>query len=555
MNRIIHHSIALIWFVCLTLSGQAADHYSGFADPGSGSTDSGSGQPGSLRDDSLLLAGLHSGILHSIFDLQFERADSLMDISSELFPEAPGNIYLRGYRQFLDVLIEGGRPGFEALLEENGQRIETLREAARSYPVSFSYLSTIHLQSSVLCAYHGENFRAARHYYYAYHYLRQSEEKNAGNPLNYRNRGLITLISGSVPEEYGWMLRVLGIRGDIAQGLGYLQEYYTATSGTDRLEACLLLRFALQTLDHGEKVVDEILKGAGNDPVHQVRDYRHPGNGDFGETGAETLYRYANALEDLGAGRSNDVVEELQDYLQAAGEKAFPYLDLLLGEAMLNALDTGALVPLESFINRYNGEHYRHYTWHKISWDYALIGKWDRYEATRQKVLQCGEPYLDADRQALSEAQDTLPLNIVLLKARLLFDGGDYRKALEQLEVPEELTARGERDSLPQIPLSNKRDSIEYRYRLARIYDRLGDTERAVRYYEQVLAEDTGTGWYFAPNSALHLGMIHEASGDTEKALAYYRECLKINKSAYKMSIDYKARQGVRRMEQKLELR
>jgi hypothetical protein len=70
-----------------------------------------------------------------------------------------------------------------------------------------------------------------------------------------------------------------------------------------------------------------------------------------------------------------------------------------------------------------------------------------------------------------------------------------------------------------------------------------------------VLAEYTGTGWYFAPNAALHLGMIREESGDPDMALEYYRKCLKINKSAYKMSIDYKARQGVRRMEQKLELR
>jgi tetratricopeptide (TPR) repeat protein len=170
-------------------------------------------------------------------------------------------------------------------------------------------------------------------------------------------------------------------------------------------------------------------------------------------------------------------------------------------------------------------------------------------------VLQCGEPYLDADRQALSEAQDTLPLNIVLLKARLLFDGGYYRKAMEQLEVPDKLTVSGGRDSLPQILLLNKRDSVECRYRLARIFDRLGDLDSAVLNYKQVLAGDPGSGWYFAPNAALHLGMIHEAAGYTERALAYYRECLRINKSAYKKSIDYKARQGVRRMEQKLELR
>ena len=67
--------------------------------------------------------------------------------------------------------------------------------------------------------------------------------------------------------------------------------------------------------------------------------------------------------------------------------------------------------------------------------------------------------------------------------------------------------------------------------------------------YEKVLATGSGDSWYFAPNAALHLGMISEKDGNPGKALEYYLECLKINKSAYKKSIDHKARQGVRRLE------
>jgi tetratricopeptide (TPR) repeat protein len=117
------------------------------------------------------------------------------------------------------------------------------------------------------------------------------------------------------------------------------------------------------------------------------------------------------------------------------------------------------------------------------------------------------------------------------------------------------LDSLGTAQDPPAIPLLNRRDSVEYRYRLARIYDRLGEREKAVRCYRQVLASDRGEDWYFAPNAALHLGMIHEAAGDPEKALASYRECLKINRSAYKKSIDYKARQGVQRIESLQKLR
>ena len=54
--------------------------------------------------------------------------------------------------------------------------------------------------------------------------------------------------------------------------------------------------------------------------------------------------------------------------------------------------------------------------------------------------------------------------------------------------------------------------------------------------------------WYFAPNSALHMGLLYEQRGEHEQALYYFDKCLKINRSAYKKSIAYRARQGIERM-------
>lgn len=459
---------------------------------------------------------LHSQILYSILSLHFGEADSLLEISLELDPGNSETLYLQNYLEFLNVLISGDMESFGGYIEASGKRVESIRAGRTNYPGSDSDLSSIHLQSSVLCAYHGEMFKSARHFYYSYRYLRKSEEADPGEVRNLRNRGLSTLIIGSVPEEYRWLLTVFGMKGDIEEGFGFLEEYHAEAGGPERLEACLILMFGRHMIDPGE----------GDLSV----------NGDC-RIDSLTLYRYALALKDLGSGNSEKVIENLLDYRQEEGERKFVYPDLLLGEAMLNKLDTGAYVQLERFARNHGGDHYRHYAWHKLSWCYALNGEWDRYRDARQEVLGSGEPYLDADRQALSEALDTLPLNTDLLKARLLFDGGYYQDALGRLE------------DRSAVLLRNRRDSIEYNYRLARIYDRLGDRDRAVAYYEEVIASGSGEAWYFAPNAALHLGMISEKEGNPDKALEYYRECLKINKSAYKKSIDYKARQGIRRLE------
>ena len=467
------------------------------------------------------LPGIHAEILNSIIDLRFERADSLLDHCLELDINDAGTLYLQNYLEFLDAVISGDRQDFEQYLEASGSRIRTIRSGIKNDPGSLAVLSSIYLQSSFLRANHGETIRAARNFYSSHRYLRQSEERNPGSSGNYRIRGLITLVTASMPDDYHWLLKVFGMGGDTEEGFRYLQKYYNASRGPYRLEACLLLLYASHTIDPGNKN-ENVPASCGGDSC-----------------GGEsiTLCRYIRALEDLSLGNSRGVVANLLEYRQKTGEREFPYLDLLLGEAMLNNLDVGARVPLERFIRNHKGDSYIHYAWHKISWCYALNGEWDSYRDARQEALGSGEPYLDADRQALSEAIDTLPLNIFLLKARLLFDGGYYREALGQLADSSE------------VLLVNHRDSLEYTYRLARIHERLGDTVTAIAYYEEVIASGSGENWYFAPNAALHLGIIHENNGDTQKALEYYRECLKINNSAYERSIDYKARQGIRRLE------
>jgi tetratricopeptide (TPR) repeat protein len=466
-----------------------------------------------------ILSEAADNILYAILDLRFSDADSMLTVSLGKYPGNPGLLYLRNYLEFLDALIAGTRESFDAYTEQSARCLESIRAAGKKDTVATIFLSSVHLQSSLLSAYHGENFNAARHFIYAHRFLRQSEERGGGDALKFRNRGLITVSVGSVPEEYRWLLKVFGMRGEIEEGLGYLEEYLAFTEGARRVEAGILL-----------KLVSPMAGSAGKDPDH---------TGKSGTTGPDslTLLIYARALQDLTSGKSRKVIEDLSGFVQASGERELPYLDLLLGEAMLNGLDSNACIPLERFAENHAAVHYRHYAWHKLSWCYALQGRCDRYEETRRKVLDCGEAFVDADRQALSEASDTLPLNTSLLKARLLFDGGYYHEALALLEHNS------------SIPLMNSRDTIEYRYRLARTHERLGNPADALSLYQQVLSSKSAEDWYFAPNAALHAGLIFEAEGSRGKAFEYYRLCLKINNSSYKRSIDYKARQGINRLE------
>ncbi len=457
----------------------------------------------------------YSSILNQILSLQFDTADSLIEAFRGGHEMVLEIMYLENYLEFLDALIGGDRASYENYLSKSVERLDSIRSRFGYLPGRLSVISAIHLQSSFLNAYHGDNLKAARNFYVAKRYLRQLESAVPENPVNEKLGGLIYLVAGSAPAEYNWLMKIFGIRGDAEMGLEYLGDYHDGSTGANRLESCLILLYARQ-MTGLEEGTGRPLTDCGSDTV--------------------TLQRYFYAYHALKSGHSREVTEILGTWRQDPGETSFSYLDLLLGEAMLNNFQSEAGDQLLQFLQTTRGDHYVKTAWHKLSWYYYLNGDSAAYREARENVIQKGNMILDADKQAFREAGEKTPPNPGLLKSRLYFDGGHYWRSREIL--------------LGIYPgdLASQRDSLEYTYRLARISDCLGEIDEAIVKYHEVIKNGQGSSWYFPSNAALLMGMIYEDMGKKEKALESYHTCLKMNRSAYKNSIGNKAKQGIRRL-------
>jgi hypothetical protein len=455
----------------------------------------------------------YSTILGKILSLQFDTADKLIsEIGGD--PELGTEIlYLRNYLEFLDALITGDRSGYEEYLSRSQVRLDSIQSGFGHLSDHLLMISAIHLQSSFLNALHGENFKAARNFYVAKRYFRQSESYRLKDPFKEKLEGLLNIIAGSAPAEYHWLMRIFGIRGDILLGLDQLLEYHDGTSGSDRLESCMILLYAQQ------------ITGQGTREQHA----------DCTEN-TLTLNRYLHAYHALKSGQSREVIELLDAWQQEPGERALSYLDLLLGEALLNGTHPGAGDQLVRFLERTEGDQYIKTAWHKLSWHHFLEGDSAAYYMARNKVINEGKGILDADKQAFREASEDVLPNAFLLRSRLYFDGGYYRRSFETLQ------------QIKQGDLTSRMDSLEYTYRLARIADQLGTKDEALSGYHEVIEAGMGSTWYFSSNAALHMGMIYEERGDTAMAIQFYKTCLKINRSAYRNSIGNKAKGGIRRL-------
>jgi tetratricopeptide (TPR) repeat protein len=210
--------------------------------------------------------------------------------------------------------------------------------------------------------------------------------------------------------------------------------------------------------------------------------------------------------------------------------------DFELGFTKLYHLETqDAARSLEIFVNNFKGKFYVKDAYQKLSWCYYLQGSQAKAEETRKNILKKGATDTDADKQALKDAKSGKWPNVLLLKARLLSDGGYSNDAAALLH------GKTEDD------FSKEEEKLEFAYRVARIYDDLGREEDAIRNYQIAIRLGETRKEYFAARAALQIGQIYEKRGQKALAITWYQRCLDMDDHEYKDSLDQRAKSGIAR--------
>ena len=109
-------------------------------------------------------------------------------------------------------------------------------------------------------------------------------------------------------------------------------------------------------------------------------------------------------------------------------------------------------------------------------------------------VIKYGNDFIDEDRVALREAvKANIKSPTLLNTSRLLFDGGYYKRSLDEI-----------------LKLNNQ-NSSEYYYRLARIQSKLNyNDEIVLSNFDKSLNNIDNPKDYYSPMSALQIGLIYE---------------------------------------------
>ena len=450
-----------------------------------------------------------------IINLEFEEAHDLLELESE---NNPNNGFIplhKNYIDFLTILISEDKVYFENAEKQKDIRLDLLENAEENSPYYLYAQAEVHLQWAFSRLKFEEYSTAAYEFIKAYKLLEKNQEKFPDFVLNKKGLGLIHALLGAVPEQFQWILNLAGLEGGIDLGFSELNEVLNSEEcKLYETEVLFLLSFLQINLTENDELNQQYLDRIGE---------RYQNN---------LLLNFAAARLSHNLGLNDYCLNVLENRSSFKRKLSFYYLDYLQGMSYLYKLDyKKAKNKFEYFSVNFKGVNYIKSAYHKLAWIAFLQQNSEKKDEYFAKVISEGNTFIDEDKVALKDAESVYFSSPVLLKARLLYDGGYYEKALSQIIAFEQI------------------DNIEYWYRLARIKSKLNfKNNEIIAHYQKSYDLGKESTAYYAPMSALQIGLIYEKQSEFVKAEIYFNKCLSMSGSDYERGIHQKAKSGLGRV-------
>lgn len=460
-------------------------------------------------------------IYESITSLKIPEAKRLIVQEKKTNPGNLSTLLLDSYADLYQLFFTENKSEYQIFLKETEKRIDRVKSSSKQSPFYHYALGIFYLHKSVGAIRFDNTLEAALSFRKAYHYFKENASIHPAFGPNNLYLGILTSVLGTIPNNYQWVLKILGMGGSIAEGNGMVLKYIhdkSAYAKVCRNEALLIYPYLLMNFEGNGKKALEFLSS----PAY-----------DFKKNHLHAFMSTNLHLNNQRAAKALSIANEIElseQYLD------IPFWHYEKGYAHLNQLQlTEANEAFLKFIQEFKGNFYVKDAYEKLSWIAYLQNDLKKAATYRQKILENGNLVTDADMSAQQNAKQQLWPNPILLKSRLLSDGGMQAQALKILST----AAPGS--------FKTEKDKTEYVYRLGRINDLIGNKDEALRNYAAAIEKGKLLKAYFASRAALQSGMIYEERKDWKNAERFYTICLDMKDHDYKNSLDQKAKSGLQR--------
>jgi hypothetical protein len=460
-------------------------------------------------------------IYESITSLRIPEARTL--ISQDKKANASNLIYqlLESYADFYQLFLNENKAEYSRMYPAFEQRIQLLEAGPKQSPYHLYSLALAHLHKSLIAIRFNKNLEAALDFRKAFLLFKENKKAYPNFSPNDVYLGLMTTVIGTIPKGYQWMASLLGMSGKITEGNALVLKYINskdAYANQCRNEALFVYPYLIMNFEGNKKKTFDFIENTAYDFTNNH------------------LHAYMATNLYLNNQQSQKALQIASNLNPANTYLDLPFWQLEMGYAYLNELKLEAAKnALQQFINRFKGQFYVKDAFEKLSWIAYIQGDQAKANAYRSNVLSKGNDITDADKQALQNAKKRTWPHPILLRARLLSDGGYQQQALAIL------AGKTSKDFDKDI------DKTEFAYRLGRIYELAGQIDQAIPFYTSAIEKGSNQPEYFAARAALQIGLIYEQKGNPSQAITFFNTCLEMKNHAFKNSLDQKAKTGIQR--------
>ena len=460
-----------------------------------------------------------------ILALKMSQADKILKLEKERDPQNVFVDYLENYNDFIRIFVSEDFNLFQKANKGFSKRVQRISNLPDSNPYKNLLLANMNLQWALARTKFGQYLRAAWQINKSYRLITSNQQRFPGFLPDDITLGALHVMIGLVPSQYQWVMKIISMKGSVEQGKKEIYHVLETSSNDNSYaylkdEALFFLGFIELNLAPNQKALNKL----------QVQLNRADTN--------NMMLTYLKVDILMRHGKNDEALKIISRMGNHNDYYKFYYLDYLHGECLLRELDLNAVFYFREFVHNFKGINYVKDAWRKIAWIDFLQGDTLGYFRTMDSVMTQGGQMVDADKQALLEAQAHKVPNSDLLHVRLLFDGGYYSQA-EKI-----LNAMSDKKLSPEV-------SLERTYRYGRIADKESNVPKAKIWYKRTLKEGQNSSKYFAANASLMLGKIYESEDSLSLAKKYYQRCLSLDFDEYHTSICGEAREALSRIQRK----
>jgi hypothetical protein len=433
--------------------------------------------------------------------------------------------YLDNYADLHYLLISEDRKAYKSLSEKEEQRLSQVAKLPDASPYKRFLQAEIRMHWAFAKLKFGNEISGSWEIIKAYRLLEENRKKFPDFLPTFKSLGLLHVLIGSVPDNYTWVTKILGLKGNIKLGIQELNMVIEKEPFFHQEAELICLLLHAYTLQLSPAQTSKIRQWPKAQPDNLL------------------LHFFATTIL-MKEGKS----EEASFYLAEAPEGnayiSFPFLEYLRGEILLQKGEYGsAFDHYIAFQKRYNGFNYIKDTNLKLFMCRWLDNNNNDAVPFLKKIGESGYTIIEGDQFAKKFAEDFTVGKIsaqqkVLYKARYATDGGYLIEATDLIESVSEKT------------FASLSEKAEFNYRKGRIFQKSGQPTLSIPYYERAIALTQNTSSGFGASAALQLGYIFSDKNDRDKAVNYFKKAMSYKKHEYKNSIDNKARAALTDLEQ-----